>query len=133
MENNQIAGLLLSGSAIFAAVGAIHLSIRARRALVAPAPVAAPAPQLMPRVPLPTAARPSAVGASAKARSKPRLSQLRAEPLRTVTAVADPLMRTPETEPGTPMRTRPLRSSVTLLAAISMPLLPGSPVMLPVR
>ncbi|MCE3262604.1 MAG: hypothetical protein K0R43_1683 [Pseudoduganella sp.] len=43
MENNQIAGLLLSGSAIFAAIGAVHMSIRARRALGP----AAPAPQLI--------------------------------------------------------------------------------------
>lgn len=47
MENNQIAGLLLSGSAIFAAAGAIHLSIRARRALRPAATVSAPAPQLI--------------------------------------------------------------------------------------
>jgi len=52
-------------------------------------------------------------------------------PLRMVTSVAvGDVTRMPSSEPGTPTRAWPIRSSVTWLAAISIPTLPATPLTL---
>jgi hypothetical protein len=54
----------------------------------------------------------------------PEPPQDRTEPLRTLTLIAlSSVTETPSSDPGTPTRSNPLRSSVTPLAAISTPVL----------
>src|SRR6185295_16419340 len=66
--------------------------------------------------------------------STPLPPQLRTEPLTTAMFRRElTTVFTPASEPATPTRSKPLRSSVTPLAAMPIPFLPLTPVMLPVR
>ena len=61
----------------------------------------------------------------------PEPPQDRTEPLRTLTLIAlSSVTETPSSDPATPTRSNPLRSSVTPLAAISTPCLAVTPVTL---
>lgn len=69
-------------------------------------------------------------------RSTPPSPQFRTEPSRTVMPRSESTVTlTPSKAPmpGTPTRSNPLRSSVTPLETISIPCLPTTPVILPVR
>ena len=57
----------------------------------------------------------------------------RTDPLRMVRLVSVPLTRMPLSDPSDPSTRNPMRSSVTLLALISIPLKPDVAEMLPVR
>ena len=95
-------------------------------------------PVLMPVPALPLACTPSTrqLFAIEVPRSTPSSPQLRTEPLTTAMFVRPfTVTLTPSKPPiaGMPTRSKPLRSSVTPLETISMPCLPTTPVMLPVR